>query len=88
MAKPAAGLIGLGTMGGAFARHLIEAGYTVSGYDVDAKRRRLLEQHGGTPRASVAAVARENAVVITSLPSISHAVSGTVGTRVHPSTPT
>jgi 3-hydroxyisobutyrate dehydrogenase-like beta-hydroxyacid dehydrogenase len=70
MAKPAAGLIGLGTMGGAFARHLIEAGYAVSGYDVDAKRRRLLERHGGTPRTSVAAVARANTVIITSLPSV------------------
>jgi 3-hydroxyisobutyrate dehydrogenase-like beta-hydroxyacid dehydrogenase len=84
MAKPAAGLIGLGTMGGAFARHLIEAGFAISGYDVDVKRRRLLERHGGTPRASVPALARENAVIITSLPSVEACEAvflGTAGIR-------
>ena len=47
----------------------------------------------GSMGPKVEAVARfaertRNIGVITSLPSISHAVSGTVGTRVHPSTPT
>jgi L-threonate 2-dehydrogenase len=70
MAVPAVGLIGLGTMGGAFARHLSDAGYAVTGYDVDPKRGRALERHGGASVSTVAAVARKSTVLITSLPSV------------------
>jgi 3-hydroxyisobutyrate dehydrogenase-like beta-hydroxyacid dehydrogenase len=70
MAKSAVGLIGLGTMGGAFARHLVDAGYAVTGYDIDPKRCRLLHRHGGTRVASVGAISRGNTVIITSLPSV------------------
>jgi 3-hydroxyisobutyrate dehydrogenase-like beta-hydroxyacid dehydrogenase len=70
MAVSAVGLIGLGTMGGAFARHLCDAGYAVTGYDIDAKRRRSCERHGVVGVSSVAAAARNSAIVITSLPSI------------------
>jgi len=71
MAAHAVGLIGLGTMGGAFARHLLEAGYAVSGYDIDAKRRQALKALGGRPAASIAELSRESPVIITSLPSVS-----------------
>ncbi|MGZ8211116.1 MAG: NAD(P)-dependent oxidoreductase [Burkholderiales bacterium] len=70
IAKRAVGVIGLGTMGGAFARHLLEAGYAVSGYDIDAKRRKALKRHGGTPAASIAEVSHGRPVIITSLPSV------------------
>jgi putative dehydrogenase len=69
-ASRAVGLIGLGTMGGAFARHLLATDYAVSGYDIDAARRRELKRLGGMPAASVAVVSRANPVIITSLPSV------------------
>jgi L-threonate 2-dehydrogenase len=64
------GLIGLGVMGGAFARHLLAAGYAVSGYDIDAMRLQVLERDGGSAAPSVASVAGDNRVIITSLPSL------------------
>jgi L-threonate 2-dehydrogenase len=70
MASRAVGVIGLGAMGGAFARHLVEAGYAVSGYDIDAKRMQLLKRRGGTPGASVASIAGRHHTIITSLPSV------------------
>lgn len=70
MAAPAVGLIGLGTMGGAFARHLLAAGYAVSGYDIDAKRSQWLKRQGGRPAASISSVSRASPVIITSLPSV------------------
>lgn len=57
-------------MGGAFARHLVEAGFAVSGYDLDPRRRSELERVGGRAARSIAAVAQRNPVVITSLPSV------------------
>lgn len=64
------GSIGLGIMGGAFARHLLSEGFAVSGFDIDAKRRAALKKLGGRPAASAAAVSRVCPVLITSLPSI------------------
>ncbi len=64
------GHIGLGIMGGAFARHLLDAGFEVSGFDLDASRRAELKRRGGKPAATIAAVARQNDVLITSLPSV------------------
>ena len=40
MAKGSVGIVGLGIMGGAFARNLVAAGWRVVGYDTDAARRR------------------------------------------------
>jgi 3-hydroxyisobutyrate dehydrogenase-like beta-hydroxyacid dehydrogenase len=64
------GQIGLGIMGGAFAKHLREARFDVFGFDVDPKRRADLKRLGGTPEASVGAVTRKASVLITSLPSV------------------
>ena len=69
-ANPAVGQIGLGIMGGAFAKHLRQAGFEVRGFDLDAKRRTALERLGGASEKSVAAVAKQCGIVITSLPSI------------------
>lgn len=52
------GLIGIGLMGTALARRLIDAGYQVVGFDVDAARRKGLAEMGGAPVDSVAEVAR------------------------------
>jgi len=64
------GSIGLGIMGGAFARHLLSDGFAVTGFDIDAGRRAALKKLGGTAAASIAAVGGRCAVLITSLPSI------------------
>ncbi len=68
--KQTIGSIGLGIMGGAFARHLLSEGFAVTGFDIDAKRRAALKKLGGTPAATATAVSRQCAILITSLPSI------------------
>ncbi len=57
-------------MGGAFAGHLIAAGYDIIGFDLDRKRREELKRKGGHAAASCAAVAAKCGTLITSLPSI------------------
>src|SRR5271163_4395315 len=63
-----AGVIGLGIMGGAFARHLAEAGVRTSGYDLLPTKVDALSAQGGHGCWSTRAVAAETDVVITSLP--------------------
>jgi 3-hydroxyisobutyrate dehydrogenase-like beta-hydroxyacid dehydrogenase len=63
-----AGVIGLGIMGGAFARHLAAAGVRTSGYDLLSANVDALTAHGGHGRPSASAVAAEADIVITSLP--------------------
>lgn len=64
-----AGVVGLGIMGSAYARHLLEAGVAVSGYDVDPGALAEFVAHGGSAAPSAAAVARASAVVLAALPS-------------------
>lgn len=63
------GLAGLGIMGSAMGANLVKAGFKVVGYDPLPKQREALRRAGGTPAASVGAVARDAQMVITSLPS-------------------
>jgi 3-hydroxyisobutyrate dehydrogenase-like beta-hydroxyacid dehydrogenase len=62
------GVIGLGIMGGSFARNLLADGFRVVGYDTDPKARRALAKAGATIAPGVAALAAEAPVIITSLP--------------------
>ncbi|MES2562928.1 MAG: NAD(P)-binding domain-containing protein [Pseudomonadota bacterium] len=64
------GQIGLGIMGGAYAKHLRASGFNVTGYDLDAACRAKLKALGGTPVKSAGAVSAACSVVITSLPSV------------------
>lgn len=64
------GQIGLGIMGGAFARHLLAADFAVTGFDIDPGRRKALQKGGGKSAASPAAVATSCMTMITSLPSV------------------
>ena len=56
-------------MGGAFARHLLRAGYRVIGYDPAPAAVRAFAKAGGEAARSCAAVAARATIVITSLPS-------------------
>jgi L-threonate 2-dehydrogenase len=67
-AKGAVGIVGLGIMGGAIARNLVAAGWTVIGYDPDPDRMREARDAGVEGATSAAEVAREAAVILTSLP--------------------
>ncbi len=64
------GVIGLGTMGGGMARHLLAAGYEVVGHDVDPGAAERFEQHGGSAASSAADVGARADIVILSLPSV------------------
>lgn len=66
--KGTIGVIGLGIMGGSYARNLMAGGWRVVGFDVSAARRRELARAGAEIADSAAAVARAAPVVITSLP--------------------
>src|ERR1700742_2693676 len=62
------GIIGLGIMGGAIARNLIERGWRVIGFDVDSDRKAELAQAGVSIAGDVAQVTRDAPVIMTSLP--------------------
>jgi 3-hydroxyisobutyrate dehydrogenase-like beta-hydroxyacid dehydrogenase len=68
-AKKTVGVIGLGIMGGAFARNLIAGGWRVVGYDTKASARRAAARAGVEIADSAAGVAQQAPVIITSLPS-------------------
>lgn len=67
------GVIGLGLMGGAFARHLVAAGFAVSGYDPDAAAVARAEAAGVLVATDAASVASGSRLVLTSLPSVAAA---------------
>lgn len=66
--KGTVGVIGLGIMGGSFARNLAKAGWRVVGYDVSAARRREALAEGVEIATSAADVAAQVPTVLTSLP--------------------
>ncbi len=66
--KGTVGVIGLGIMGGAFAKNLVRAGWRVVGYDINAARRREAQRAGVEIAASAVAVAGKVPTILTSLP--------------------
>jgi len=67
-ARGTVGVVGLGIMGGAFARNLVRAGWRVVGYDISAARRREAKRAGVEIAGSAAEVAERASTVLTSLP--------------------
>ena len=63
------GIVGLGIMGGAIARNLVDRGWRVIGFDTDAARRAELGLANVVIAGSVGQVARDAPVIMTSLPS-------------------
>jgi putative dehydrogenase len=66
--KGTVGVVGLGNMGGAFARHLAAAGWRVLGFDIDPARKRAAARAGVEIAPDVATLAAAAPVVILSLP--------------------
>jgi 3-hydroxyisobutyrate dehydrogenase-like beta-hydroxyacid dehydrogenase len=66
--KKLVGVVGLGIMGGAFARNLVASGWRVIGHDIDAARRKELAKAGVEIADDVAALAAAVPTIITSLP--------------------
>lgn len=66
--KGTVGIVGLGIMGGAFARHLVDAGWHVVGFDVDSGINRKMAKLGVEIVADVATLAQKVPTILTSLP--------------------
>jgi L-threonate 2-dehydrogenase len=62
------GIIGLGIMGGAIARNLVDRGWRVIGFDTDAARRAELALANVAIAGDAGQVARDAPIVMTSLP--------------------
>jgi 3-hydroxyisobutyrate dehydrogenase-like beta-hydroxyacid dehydrogenase len=66
--KGSVGIVGLGIMGGAFARNLLADGWRVAGFDIDAARRRELKRAGVEIAEGIPSLAAAVPTIITSLP--------------------
>jgi L-threonate 2-dehydrogenase len=62
------GIVGLGIMGSAIARNLVERGWHVIGFDIDVAKRTELAAAKVTIAENVGQVARDASVIMTSLP--------------------
>ncbi len=62
------GIVGLGIMGGAIARNLIERAWHVTGYDIDPAKRAELAAAGVEIAESVEQLTRNVPIIMTSLP--------------------
>src|SRR5471030_936866 len=63
------GIVGLGIMGSAISRNLVERGWKVIGFDIDAARRAELALANVAIAGDVSEVARGAEIIMTSLPS-------------------
>jgi putative dehydrogenase len=82
--KGSVGVIGLGIMGGAFARNLVADGWRVLGHDIDPARRRALAKAGVEIVADAKQLAGAVRTIITSLPApaaLAQAVDAILGAR-------
>jgi 3-hydroxyisobutyrate dehydrogenase-like beta-hydroxyacid dehydrogenase len=66
--KGTVGVIGLGIMGGSFAKNLAANGWRVIGFDISAAARRAAQRSGVEIAKSAADVAAKTPIVLTSLP--------------------
>src|SRR5690349_1837956 len=66
--KKTAGVIGLGIIVGSFARNLVDSGWRVVGFDIDARKRKELAKAGVEIVRDAKAVAAAAHLIVTSLP--------------------
>jgi len=71
------GIVGIGIMGTAMSRRMLNAGFEVHGYDTDADKLAEFERMGGHGKQSGGEVAAASELVIFSLPSIPSLVAAT-----------
>ena len=64
------GLIGLGAMGGSYAKHLLASGYQVFGVDPDKNNRNLFSSLGGLILNNINDLTKKCKIVILSLPTV------------------
>ena len=64
------GLIGLGAMGGSYAKHLLASGYQVFGVDPDKNNRNLFYSLGGLILDNINDLTKKCKIVILSLPTV------------------
>jgi len=86
-AKGTVGIVGLGIMGGAFARNLLADGWRVLGHEIDPARRRALAKAGIEIAADTGKLAGKVRTIITSLPdpaALEATVAAIVGARLRP----
>ncbi|MEI7531664.1 MAG: NAD(P)-dependent oxidoreductase [Betaproteobacteria bacterium] len=68
MQKNKIGFIGLGIMGGAISKNLLDAGFDVLGFDISASATDRHQANGGTIATSIQDVCEQVNVIFTSLP--------------------
>jgi 2-hydroxy-3-oxopropionate reductase len=73
------GFIGLGIMGAPMARNLVQAGFSVTGYDLDEDAVASFAADGGKPAGSIAETVRGADIVITMLPADQHVEAAVLG---------
>jgi L-threonate 2-dehydrogenase len=80
------GIIGLGIMGGAIARNLVERGWRVIGFDIDPAKCAELARTEVAIAADVAALTRDAPLIMTSLPAPAavEQVAGEIAGSGHP----
>ena len=86
-AKGTVGVVGLGIMGGAFARHLAKAGWRVIGHDIDPKACRAASRAGVEIAKGIHDLAANAPIIITSLPhpsALHDTVAAIVAAKVKP----
>src|SRR5258708_16360671 len=80
-------IVGLGIMGGAIARNLIDREWRVIGFDIDAARRSELALANVTIAGDVHQLARDAPVIMTSLPdpaAVEHVAHATASSAQSP----
>jgi L-threonate 2-dehydrogenase len=85
--KGSVGIVGLGIMGGAFARNLVADGWRVVGHDIDPARRRALARAGVAIASDAGEVAGAVRTIILSLPApaaLAQTVAAIARARVRP----
>ncbi|MPZ51212.1 MAG: NAD-binding protein [Acidimicrobiia bacterium] len=68
--KEVIGIVGIGVMGSAMSGHLMDAGFDVVGYDIDAEKTNRFGSRGGQVAESAAEVASRSSIILFSLPSV------------------
>lgn len=73
------GLLGIGIMGTAYARHLLGADFDVIGWDIDPSRRDALVKLGGESARDAAEMASGSDVILSGLPSVTALIESVEG---------